>query len=242
MALVAAGRTGGPMKTSLPRRTGAAAAEIEGSCPMRGAQPRNREERQGKLPERKSSRHRRRRRSTALVKTPRAKKPPPSSSRRRRRRRRSAALVRVSVDAGGGRELPEEGRAAEELGRTARKTRRLIIIVIVVSQARRSCGYPSMRAAAQNCYRGGGRGVGDTGTAGGDLPVEGGRGIIVWRGSCYAENIFLFSRHNGNSEKREVVEGRFALLAGGQICPSSSRQNNSLTKKRRADLPEGRKK
>jgi hypothetical protein len=46
----------------------------------------------------------------------------------------------------------------------------------------------------------------------------------------------------GNREKREVAEGRSALLAGGQICPSSSRQNNTLTKKRRADLPGGRKK
>jgi hypothetical protein len=86
------------MKTSPPRRTGAAAAEVEGSCPRRGARPRNRDERRGKLPAQKSA---------AVVLSS------PSSS---------SSAKRGAVDAGGGRELPEEGRAAEKSGQMARKT------------------------------------------------------------------------------------------------------------------------
>ena len=98
MASVAAGRTGGPIKTSPPRRTGAAGAEVEGSaavvlsspssstqagegsCPRRGARPRNRDKWRGKQTARKS--HRRLIVIVVVV----------------------AALMRVSVDAGGGTE------------------------------------------------------------------------------------------------------------------------------------------
>ena len=88
----------------------------------------------------------------------------------------------------------------------------------------------------------GGEGLTGGWRGGANKCVRGAVFVWLWRSRRRSQNGTILY---GNSEKKRGApknEGRFALLRGGQICPSSYRRNNSLTKKKRADLPAGREK